>query len=151
MPIQKGESRNQLEIYSLESIVAEDSEVRVIDLFLDLVDFDELGFEDKGRSHEGRPAFAADVLLGIYIYGYLNEIRSSRKLARACQRNVELWWLTGKQMPKYKTIADFRKNNSEALNKLFGQFRSFCKGLGLLYSLLFSALYSLAVWQSFQR
>jgi transposase len=131
MPIQKGESRNQLEIYSLESIVAEDSEVRVIDLFLDLVDFDELGFEDKGRSHEGRPAFAADVLLGIYIYGYLNEIRSSRKLARACQRNVELWWLTGKQMPKYKTIADFRKNNSEALNKLFGQFRSFCKGLGL--------------------
>ena len=72
MPIQKGESRNQLEFYSLESIVAEDSEVRVIDLFLDLLDFDELGFENKGSSHEGRPAFAADVLLGIYIYGYLN-------------------------------------------------------------------------------
>ena len=83
MPIQTGINRDQLEFNSLESLVDSDSEVRVIDLFLDIVDYDDLGFTNKGSSHEGRPAFAADVLLGIYMYGYLNPLRSSRKVERA--------------------------------------------------------------------
>ena len=132
MPIQTGINRDQLEFNSLESLVDSDSEVRVIDLFLDIVDYDDLGFTNKGSSHEGRPAFAADVLLGIYMYGYLNQIRSSRKLERACRRNVELWWLTGKQMPGYKTLSDFRKDNKKALNNLFAFFRDFCKDIELL-------------------
>jgi hypothetical protein len=67
MPIQIGINRDEFEFNSLESWVDSDSEVRVIDLFLDIVDYDGLGFTNKGSSHEGRPAFAADVLLGIHV------------------------------------------------------------------------------------
>jgi len=91
----------------------------------------DLGFIIKGKSHEGRPAFTAETLIRIYIYGYLNGIRSSRKLNTECKRNVELWWLIHQQQPNYKTIADFRKDNQQAFYNLFVLFRDFCLQQGL--------------------
>lgn len=131
MPLQSKEDRDQLQILSLEDLVEKDSIVRVIDLFCNCLDYDKLGFDIKGKSHEGKPAYEASTLTGIYIYGYLNKIRSCRMLAKACKINVELWWLTGKQTPGYKTIADFRKDNSKAFKNLFNSFTKFCLELDL--------------------
>ncbi|KRP58211.1 Transposase domain [Pseudomonas trivialis] len=73
-----------------------------------------LGFEGAIPADTGRPAYHPAILLKIYIYGYLNRIQSSRRLEREVQRNVELMWLTGRLMPDFKTIANFRKDNSKA-------------------------------------
>ena len=105
--------------------------VRVIDAFVQRVDPDKLGFKIKGYSHEGRPAYGSDTMIKLYIYGYLNSVRSSRKLHQECNRNVELWWLVNNQAPSYKTIANFRKDNPEAFKNLFVHFRDFCVDLGL--------------------
>ena len=131
MPLIANMDRNQIHMLCFEELVADDSMVRVIDAFCSSYNPMELGFETKGRSHEGRPAFSANALIRIYIYGYLNKLRSSRDLEKACRTNVELWWLTGYQIPCYKTIADFRKNNSTGFKNLFKHFRSFCKQLNL--------------------
>ena len=131
MPIQSKEDRHQLQFVALEELVEHDSVVRIIDLFCNCIDYDSLGFVVKGKSHEGKPAFEASTLTGIYIYGYLNKIRSCRLLAKACKVNVELWWLTGKQTPGYKTIANFRKDNAKAFKNLFNTFTKFCLELDL--------------------
>ena len=131
MPLQSKLDRQQLQFLALEDLVENDSVVRVIDLFCNCLDYDKLGFVVKGKSHEGKPAYEASTLTGIYIYGYLNKIRSCRLLAKACKLNVELWWLTGKQTPGYKTIADFRKDNSQAFKNLFNAFTKFCLELDL--------------------
>lgn len=131
MPLQTKEDRHQLQFLSLEDFVEKDSVVRIIDLFCNCLDYDKLGFVVKGKSHEGKPAYEASTLTGIYIYGYLNKIRSCRLLAKACRINVELWWLTGKQTPGYKTIANFRKDNPTAFKSLFNTFTKFCLELDL--------------------
>ena len=131
MPINQSSNRNQLQVLSLEKTIDDDAIVRIIDLFVQTFDPQELGFQVKGLSHEGRPAYAADVLIGLYLYGYLNGIRSSRKLARECKRNVELWWLLGEQKPCFKTIANFRKDNQIGFENLFVHFREFCLDLDL--------------------
>ncbi len=79
----------------------------------------------------GRPAYHPATLLKIYIYGYLNRVQSSRRLEREAQRNVELVWLTGRLMPDFKTIADFRKDNGEAIRTACREFVLLCRGLGL--------------------
>jgi len=116
---------------SLSNHIAEDSSVRVVDAFIDAVNVEQLGFVIKGKSHEGRPAFSTELLAKLYVYGYLNGIRSSRKLEQACKVNIELWWLLSHQKPCYKTIADFRKDNPEGFRNLFVQFREFCHNLDL--------------------
>ncbi|MCS9525552.1 transposase, partial [Pseudomonas aeruginosa] len=78
----------------------------------------------------GRPAYHPAVLLKIYIYGYLNRIQSSRRLEREAQRNVELMWLTGRLTPDFKTIANFRKDNSKAIRGVCRQFVLLCQQLG---------------------
>src|SRR5208282_3779008 len=98
--------------------IAEDNPVRVIDVFVDELDLNELGFEGMAPEVTGRPAYHPASLLKIYIYGYLNRIQSSRRLERETQRNIELIWLTGRLMPDFKTIADFRKDNGEAIRKV---------------------------------
>jgi len=96
MPLQSKVDRGQIQFFSLDEIVDSDSVVRVVDLFCKCIDYQELGFTVKGKSHEGKPAFETKTLTAIYIYGYLNKVRSCRTLEKACKVNSELWWLTAK-------------------------------------------------------
>ena len=129
--IKKGQDRNQLQMLSLETLVAEDSIVRVIDAFVDALDLKELGFIIKGQIKNGAPAFLASDLLKLYYYGYLNRVRSSRRIQREALTNVEAIWLLRGVHLGYKTIANFRKDNPKPLKKVFASFNKFLKGLGL--------------------
>ena len=93
----------------------QDNPVRFIDAFVEQLDLLKLGFEVKTLKNEGRPSFESVTLLRIYLYGYLNGLRSSRRLETECCRNIELQWLTLGLKPNYHTIADFRKDNPKAL------------------------------------
>ena len=106
-----GEDRNQMRIESLESFASPDSEVRVIDKIVDAMDIESLGFKLGNNKDSGRPKFDPKDLLKLYIYGYFNGIRSSRKLAKQCVINKEVIWLIKDIKPKYRVIADFRKDN----------------------------------------
>jgi hypothetical protein len=79
----------------------------------------------------GRPAYHPATLLKIYVYGYLNRVQSSRRLERECQRNIELVWLTGRLAPDFKTIADFRKDNGEAIRNVCREFVVLCRRIDL--------------------
>src|SRR5713101_4209828 len=129
----EGEDRNQATLLPecLDDYVAEDNPVRVIDVFIDELDLTGLGFEGVAPAETGRPAYHPAVLLKIYVYGYLNRLQSSRRLERETQRNVELMWLTGRLAPDFKTIADFRKDNGEAIRAVCRQFVELCRQLGL--------------------
>lgn len=116
---------------SLDDYVADTNPVRVVDVFVDELDLGRLGFEGVVPAETGRPAYHPAVLLKIYIYGYLNRIQSSRRLERETQRNVELMWLTGRLMPDFKTIANFRKDNGKAIRGVCRQFVALCQQLGL--------------------
>src|SRR5881398_3275627 len=109
----EGESRTQTVLFPerLDDWIEESNPVRAIDAFAEELDFHALGFEGAQPAATGRPAYHPATLLKIYIYGYLNRVQSSRRLERECQRNIELVWLTGRLMPDFKTIADFRKDN----------------------------------------
>ena len=109
-----------------------DNPVRTIDVFVDGLDLPKLGFDGVQPLAMGRPAYHPATQLKIYIYGYLNRVQSSRRLERECQRNVELVWLTGRLIPDFKTIADFRKDNGEAIRKVCRAFVLLCRRLELL-------------------
>lgn len=128
-----GEDRDQQVLLppSLEDYVGEDNPVRVVDAFVDELDLRELGFASVDPRATGRPAYHPSVLLKIYIYGYLNRIQSSRRLEREAGRNIELMWLTGHLAPDFKTIANFRKDNGQAIQSVCSQFVSLCRELGL--------------------
>jgi transposase len=115
----------------IEDFVAEDSPVRVIEAFVEILDLGTLGFESVKAAATGRPAYHPSVLLKIYLYGYLNRVQSSRRLERETQRNVELMWLTGRLTPDFKTIADFRKDNGPAIRNVCRQFIVLCRQLEL--------------------
>jgi len=128
----EGEDRHQATLFPerLDDYIAEDSSVRVIDVFLDDLDLSGLGFKTH-PNETGRPAYHATTLLKIYVYGYLNRVQSSRRLEREAHRNVELMWLTGRLTPDFKTIADFRKNNGKAIRLVCREFIMLCKKLNL--------------------
>ena len=134
MPYIKGESRGQLTLLpeSLEDYVSEDNPVRVIDAFVDGLDIKSMGFTKHTPSKDGRPGYDPRDMLKLYMYGYLNKIRSSRKLRTECSRNVELMWLLGKLVPDFRCIADFRKDNAEAIKKVFREFTILCNKLNLI-------------------
>ena len=111
-----GEDRNQMRIESLESFASPDSEVRVIDKIVDAMDIESLGFKLGNNKDSGRPKFDPKYLLKLYIYGYFNGIRSSRKLAKQCVINKEVIWLIKDIKPKYRVIADFRKDNIDDID-----------------------------------
>jgi len=115
----EGEDRTQVTLLPacLEDYVEAENPVRVVEVFVDGLDLGELGFEGVDPAATGRPAYHPAVLLKLYIYGYLNRIQSSRRLEREAQRNVELMWLTGRLMPDFKAIANFRKDNGPAIRK----------------------------------
>jgi transposase len=129
----QGEHRGQSTLLpeSLDDYVSDTNPVRVVDVFVDELDLITLGFESAVPAETGRPAYHPAVMLKIYIYGYLNRIQSSRRLEREAQRNVELMWLTGRLMPDFKTIANFRKDNSKAIQGVCRQFVVLCQQLGL--------------------
>ncbi len=104
-----GTIRNQTYFATLEDHVGADNPVRLIDAFIDKLELEKLGFTRTIHHSEGRPPYAPAVLLKLYLYGYLNKIRSSRKLKKECSRNTELQWLLQNLQPNYHTIADFRK------------------------------------------
>src|SRR3954471_20594973 len=109
----EGEERRQgvlLPEY-LDDYVSQENPVRVIDVFVDELDLGALGFAGVVPEATGRPGYHPGALLKIYVYGYINQIGSSRRLERETQRSVEMMWLTGRLTPDLKTIADFRKDN----------------------------------------
>jgi len=116
----------------LDDSVQDDNPVRVVDVFVEQLDLGELGFTSVTPLLTGRPAYHPSVLLKLYLYGYLNRIPSSRRLERESQGNLELIWLTGRLMPDFKTIANFRKDNGPAIRKVCSQFVLLCRQLNLL-------------------
>ena len=119
---------------SIDEYVDENNTVRAIDDYVSSLDLKRLGFSDTSKSISGQKSYSPQLLLKIYIYGYLNKIRSSRNLEKENNRNIELMWLTSGLKPTYKTIADFRKNNPKALKQVFKEFILLCKGIGLIGS-----------------
>ena len=114
----QGKPRNQWEMYCLDAHVDADNEVRLIDLFVDSLNLSELGFKVDCEEN-GRPAYHPGALLRLFIYGYLNRIRSTRQLEKECKRNLELMWLMRELQPDHNTIANFRKNNPKAIKHVF--------------------------------
>lgn len=132
MQFKQGTNRNQTSFTTLDQQVTANNAVRIIDAFVDKLDLQKLGLSNTNHKSEGRPPFAPQMLLKLYLYGYLNKIRSSRKLQQECCRNIELRWLMQELTPNYHTIADFRKNNSHTLKSLFKLYVQFLDELNLL-------------------
>ena len=116
----------------LDDYVAEDNPVRAVAAFVEGLDLGRLGFGRVVPLEQGRPGYHPATLLKIYIYGYLNRVPSSRRLECECQRNIELFWLTGQLAPDFKTIADFRKDNGKAIREVCRAFVALCRELDLL-------------------
>jgi transposase len=129
-----GQDRNQSTLFPelLDDYIGDDNPVRAIDVFVDELRLGDLGFDGVLRQATGRPAYHPATLLKLYVYGYLNRVQSSRRLERECQRNIELIWMTGRLAPDFKTIADFRKDNSEAICKVCREFVALCRRINLL-------------------
>ncbi|TNG03551.1 MAG: IS1182 family transposase [Gammaproteobacteria bacterium] len=130
----QGQNRHQLALLpeSLDELIAEDHPVRVIDFLVDGLDLDALGFVHAIPKATGRPPYDPGDLLKLYLYGYLNQIRSSRRQGRESRRNLELMWLINRLTPDFKTIADFRRDNGEAIVQVCREFVLFCRGQRLL-------------------
>jgi transposase len=126
------ECRSQATLFPerLDDYVAEDSAVRVIDVFLDDLDLSGLGFKTQPND-TGRPPYHPSTMLKLFVYGYLNRVQSSRRLEIEAQRNVELMWLTERLAPDFKTIADFRKDNGVAIRLVCREFVMLCRKLNL--------------------
>ena len=129
----EGENRYQSTLFpeSVDDYVEEDSVVRVIDVFIDRLDISGLGFKAE-PAETGRPGYHPRTMLKIYVYGYLNRVPSSRRLEREAKRNVELMWLSSRLAPDFKTIADFRKDNGEAIRLVCREFVMLCRKLNLI-------------------
>jgi transposase len=129
----EGRDRGQATLFPecLADWIDENNPVQVIDVFVDELDLAALGFNGVTPEVTGRPSYHPSLLLKLYIYGYLNRIQSSRRLEREAGRNVEVMWLTGRLVPDHKTIADFRKDNGEAIRKVCARFIMLCRRLEL--------------------
>ena len=123
----EGVDRSQTTLFpeSLDDWIDENNPIRVIDAFVDALDLRGLGFDGVVPEATGRPSYHPAVLLKLYIYGYLNQVQSSRRLEREAGRNVELMWLTGRLVPDHKTIADFRKDYGRAIRQVCTRFVGF--------------------------
>ena len=128
-----GSHRKQTILFpdTLDEYVDEENPVRFIDAFIDSLNLEKLGFKHSIPCETGRPSYDPSDLLKLYVYGYLNQVRSSRKLERECHRNLEVIWLMKKLSPDFKTIADFRKDNVGCIKPVFKEFVYLCKSLDL--------------------
>jgi transposase len=129
----RGEDREQTILFPerIEDYINDDNTVRVIEAFVESLDLEALGFTRFQPKDTGRPAYDPKVLLMLFIYGYLNRIRSSRRLETESKRNLELLWLIRKLSPDHKTIANFRRDNAKALKNVFRDFVKLCIRLDL--------------------
>ena len=129
-----GEKRDQSILFpdTLDEYITEENPVRFIDAFVDILDLEQLGFKHSNLDGgAGRPPYDPSDLLKLFIYGYLSQVRSSRKLEKACLSNLEVMWLMKKLAPDFKTIADFRKDNIECIKPVFKEFVYLCRSLDL--------------------
>ena len=128
-----GLNRNQTALFpdTLEEYVDKQNPVRFIDAFIDSLNLQKLGFKHSILSETGRPSYDPSDLLKLYVYGYLNQIRFSRKLEHECHRNIEVMYLMKKLAPDFKTIADFRKDNVDCIKPVFKEFVYLCKSIDL--------------------
>jgi len=124
-----GQSRYQSTLFPevLDEVVGRDDPVRVIDAFVDTLDLAALGFSKVAAEDMGRPPYAPGDLLKLYIYGYLQRVRASRRLEAETRRNVQVMWLINRLTPAFKTIADFRKDHTEAIVGVCRGFILFCR------------------------
>jgi transposase len=133
----EGLNREQIVLFleKLDDLVTDDNPVRVIDEFVNLLDLEQLGFDSayRRKSDAGRPRYSPETLLKLYVYGYFKKVRSSRKLMELCATNTEAMWLTGRLTPDFRTISDFRKDNKDAIKKVFTAFVKVCIELGLYH------------------
>jgi len=129
----QGKNRTQSIFFpkSLDQIVDSDNEVRIIDLFIESINLADFKFVIK-TSKEGRPAYHPKDLLKLFVYGYLNHIRSSRQLEKECKRNIELLWLMKELAPDHNTISNFRRDNENAIRKVFRYTVSITKHFDLI-------------------
>ena len=114
-----GIPRNQMTFASLEDTISSDNPIRFIDAFVNHIDLKAIDFTVQTLKSEGRPSFDTKIFLKLYLYGYLNGLRSSRKLEKECVRNTEIQWLLCGLVPNYHSISDFRMQNPKGLKKLF--------------------------------
>jgi transposase len=127
-----GNDRNQVTMICFEELIARDSFVRAVDVFVEAIDIKSFGFTHSLCKEEGRPAYHPADMMKLYLYGYRHGIRSSRKLEREAQTNIEAIWLLKGLCPHYKTIANFRKDNHKAFRAVFKSFVLLLKDLGLI-------------------
>jgi transposase len=129
-----GEGRNQGTLFpiTLEELIPADHVCRVIDAFVDTLAMSQLGFERAKAADTGRPGYDPRDLLKVYLYGYLNQIRSSRRLEAECRRNVELMWLLGRLHPDHKSIAEFRRLHRDAITAAGAELVRFARSCGLI-------------------
>lgn len=129
----EGLNRDQTLLFpeTLQQYITDDNPVRFIDAFVDSLNLQQMSFTHTEPQEVGRPSYNPKTLLKLYIYGYLNQVRTSRRLERECHRNIEVIWLMKKLTPDHKTIADFRKDNPAGIKAVFKEFIELCKRLGL--------------------
>ncbi len=127
----EGTDRNQTMMLNLEVMIPKDSECRVIDVFCDHLDMEAIGFEHATAKEEGRPPYSPVILLKLYLYGLLNRIMSSGRLAKEATRNIEVMWLLNGMTPSKRTLCYFKEHNKEALRQVFYTFNGFYKHIGL--------------------
>lgn len=132
MNFEQPHDRNQISMSSIDSMIASDNEVRVIDAFVDALDLKKLGFSKTVHKSEGRPPFHCSIFLKLHLYGYMNRVRSSRRLEKECYRNIEVQWLLGELKPNYHSIADFRKVHGKQFKSVFKMFVLFLNESDLL-------------------
>ena len=130
----QGEGRTQGTLFPvcLEELIPDDHVCRVIDVFVDRLDMAALGFERAEAAETGRPGYDPRDLLKLYLYGYLQQIRSSRRLESECRRNIELMWLLGRLAPDHKTIAEFRRMHREGVTAAGAELVRLARSVGLV-------------------
>jgi len=129
----EGHDRNQIALFpvSLDASIDQDNEVRIIDLFVDSLDIGKMGFKTEFVEN-GRPGYHPEDLLKLYIYGYLNKVRSSRDLEKESKRNIEVMWLLKGLSPDHNTISNFRMDNPKAIKKVFRETVQIAKNFDLI-------------------
>lgn len=129
-----GEARGQVTMFpvTLDELIPADHVCRVIEAYVDRLKVGELGFERAQPEATGRPGYDPRELLKLYLYGYMNQLRSSRRLEAECQRNVEVMWLLGRLRPDHKSIAEFRRVHREAVTEAGAELVRFARSVGLV-------------------
>jgi transposase len=130
----RGEAREQVTMFpvTLDELIPSDHMCRVIEAFVGRLEMAKLGFERAEPAETGRPGYDPRDLLKLYLYGYLQQVRSSRRLERECQRNVEVMWLLGRLQPDYKSIAEFRRIHSQAVTEAGAELVRLARSVGLV-------------------